>query len=398
MNKTKKIIEIKNLNVIYNKGKSNQVRALENVNLTIEPEEWVVVFGPSGCGKSTLLNAIAGLETPTKGEVKFLGKNIYNLTSDEKSEYRSQKIGMVFQAFHLINSLKVLDNVCLPQLFTNKNAQDRKKKAMFFLDRFGIKEQANKYPNNISGGQKQKVSIARALMNEPEIILADEPTGNLDSVSKYNVMTILKELNRIDKKTIIMVTHDQNNLKYADKIVHIKDGKIFKVEVIRKKHSKPSEENQEGKKMVKSKEINVPMDLKLLMNSFKDLSNKDVNNLLIPFKVKQVFSHLMLPITNYQVEITQKLMRNFFLGKIKKTDFLKKLDKPIEEGGAGWDKRNAENFVDEVAKFYQQAEKIDYSEPFKSAIRLSNFFSDKYPLKKSEFALKAYRALRDPLC
>jgi ABC-type proline/glycine betaine transport system ATPase subunit len=188
-----------------------------------------------------------------------------------------------------------------------------------------------------------------------------------------------------------MVTHDQNNLKYADKIVHIKDGKIFKVEVIRKKHSKPSEENQEGKKMVKSKEINVPMDLKLLMNSFKDLSNKDVNNLLIPFKVKQVFSHLMLPITNYQVEITQKLMRNFFLGKIKKTDFLKKLDKPIEEGGAGWDKRNAENFVDEVAKFYQQAEKIDYSEPFKSAIRLSNFFSDKYPLKKSEFALNIFK-------
>jgi putative ABC transport system ATP-binding protein len=394
MDKTKKIIEIKDLNVIYNKGKSNQVRALENVNLELNSEEWIMIFGPSGCGKSTLLNSIAGLETPTKGEVKIFDKNIYKLLSDEKSDYRSKKIGMIFQSFHLIKSLRVLDNVCLPQVFIKEKKTKVKNKALFFLKRFWILEQAEKYPNNISGGQKQKVSIARALMNDPDIILADEPTGNLDSVSKYNVMMILKELNRVDKKTIIMVTHDQNNLKFADKIIHIKDGKIFKIETVKKQKNEGAGNGEivkENGKLISSKNVNIPMDLRLLMNSFKDLSDSKIGNLLIPFKVKQVFSHLMLPITNYQAEITQKAMKEFFLGKTKKDQFVDFLDKPIDEGGAGWDKRNAKKFVEEVSDFYKESEKVDYSEPFQSSAKLSRFFCKRYPVRMSEFALNIFR-------
>ena len=384
--KTKNIIEIKNLNVIYNKGEPNQVRALDDVNLEFEAEEWIIIFGPSGCGKSTLLNSIASFETPTRGTINVLGENINDFDSDEKSIYRRKTVGMIFQSFHLINSLKVLDNVCLPQVFFGVDLEKRRTLARGFLERFDIINQAEKYPSDISGGQKQKVSIARALMNQPEIILADEPVGNLDSKSVYNVMAILKELNELDKKTIIMVTHDASHLVFAHRIVYIKDGKVQKVVVTKKKRAaKFNKENR--KKMVFTKETKIPNDLRLLMNSFKDLSSSNIGQLLTPFKVKQIFSHLMLPITNYQTDLTQRYMKNFLLGMLNEKQFFDQINKPIEDGGAGWDKRNAERFVKNVAVFYNEAEKIDYSESFKSAIRLKNFFVKRYPIKKTEYKM-----------
>jgi len=392
MTKTKNIIEIKNLNVIYNKGKSNQVRALESVNLDLQPEEWVIVFGPSGCGKSTLLNSITGLETPTSGKVNVLDRDINKLTSNEKSEYRGKSVGMIFQSFHLINSLTVLDNVCLPQVFYGVDLKEREKMAMSFLDRFGIANQAKKYPTDISGGQRQKVSIARALMNSPEIILADEPVGNLDSKSTYNVMAILKELNKVDKKTVIMVTHDSQHLKHADKIVHVKDGKILRVEVIRRKQDPSKKLTKDGKRMVKTTEVRIPMDLKLLMNSFKDLSSSKMSQLLEPFKVKQTFAYLMLPITNHQVELTQQYMQKFFLGNLTKKQLQEQLNESVEKGGAGWDKRNAKKFTSEVVDFYEQSKNIDYSEPFLSTIKLSKFFIKRYPLKKTEYQLNILKS------
>ncbi len=379
--KEENVIELKNLNVLYNKGMPNQVRALENINVEFKPREWVIVFGPSGCGKSTLLNSIASLDTPTSGKVVVNGKDINKFNSNEKAEYRQKRIGMIFQSFHLINSLRVLQNVCLPQVFLRADLEKRKEIAMRHLKRFNIEDQADKFPSQISGGQKQKVSIARALMNDPEIILADEPDGSLDSKSAYNVMTILKELNEIDKKTIVMVTHNRDRLSYADRIIHMKDGKIVKVEIVRKKKADTKDKD---KKTVKT-EQKVPMDLKLLMNSFRDLSFSQLSNLLEPFKVKQVFSYLMLPITNHQVEITKKKMNQFFLGNIKKEELKKELDKSIDEGGAGWDKRNAENFVEELNELLTHAKKIDYSMPLKSAIEMAEYLRDKYSLETSEF-------------
>ena len=388
--KTENIIEIKNLNVIYNKGKSNQVRALENINLEIEPEEWVIIFGPSGCGKSTLLNSIAGFETPTSGKVVVSGEDINQFDSQRKSQYRRKQVGMIFQSFHLINSLKVLDNVCLPQVFFGVSYEKRAKTAKEFLERFGIANQAYKYPSDISGGQRQKVSIARALMNKPEIILADEPVGNLDSKSTYNVLAILKELNELDRKTIIMVTHNRNQLQYADKVVFVKDGKILKVEVLRRKRK--SKDDKDDRRLVIAKDVEVPMDLKLLMNSFRDLANPNVGQLLTPFKVKQVFSHLMLPISNHQVELTQQNMKKFFLGEQTKKQFFDKLNASIEKGGAGWDKRSAERFSNEVEEVLTQSEKIEYSSPYRSAISLVNYFTEKYPIRKTEYRVNIFRS------
>lgn len=383
MGEANNIIEIKNLHVIYNKGKPNQVRALDGINLEFEANEWVIFFGPSGCGKSTLLNSIAGLETPTSGKVSVLGKDIHNLGSDEKAEYRRKSVGMIFQSFHLINSLSVIDNICLPQVFFGESLKKRRALATSFLERFGIENQAQKSPLDISGGQRQRVSIARALMNKPEIILADEPVGNLDSKATYNVLMILKELNSLDKKTVIMVTHDKEHLKYADRVVYIKDGKVIKVEVRRKKDKKV--ESEEDRLIRMKKDTTIPMELKLLMNSFRDLPGVALGQLLEPFKIKQTFNYLMLPITNHQVELTEKFMEKFFLGEYDKKQLLEALDRPIDESGAGWDKRNARNFVDEVAFFYEEANKIDYSETFKSAIELSKFFKKRYSIGGSEY-------------
>jgi len=388
MTKTKNIIKIKNLSVIYNKGKDNQVRALDNVDLELKPEEWVIIFGPSGCGKSTLLNSIAGLETPTSGRVSVLGREIYKLSSNEKAAYRGKLVGMIFQSFHLINSLKVIDNVCLPQVFFGQDLKQREEMAMIFLNRFGIGDQAQKYPSDISGGQRQRVSIARALMNRPEIILADEPVGNLDSKATYNVLAILKELNKVDKKTIIMVTHDRDHLKYADRVIHMKDGKIIKIEIVKKRIVIDEGSNKES---VSFKEVRVPSDLKLLMKSFKDLSGTNISQLLVPFKVKQTFSHLMLPITNYQAELSQRYMKGFFLGNLTKKQLFDKLNKSLEEGGSGWDKRNAKKFTEEVVIFYNQSKRIDYSKSFKSAIELCRFFVKRYPVRKTEYEINLFR-------
>ncbi len=233
----KQKIEIENLSVIYNQGQSNEVRSLENVNLEIYPQEYVIIFGPSGCGKSTLLYSISGLQRPTYGTVKVDGQDINKISKKEQVEFHRRKIGMIFQAFYLIPSLNIIDNVCLPKIFTGDSQKERREAAMKLLHRFGIAEQADKFPSELSGGQKQRVAIARSLINNPDIILADEPVGNLDSKSSHNVMMILKELNEIDKKTIILVTHDPNHLAYGDKIVHMKDGKIIKVEIVEKKKS-----------------------------------------------------------------------------------------------------------------------------------------------------------------
>lgn len=391
MEETKNIIEIKNLNVIYNKGENNQVRALDGVSLEFKPKEWVIIFGPSGCGKSTLLNSIAGLETPTSGKVNVLGRDVYKLNSDERAEYRRRLVGMIFQSFHLINSLKVIDNVCLPQVFFGQDLNKRREMAKIYLDRFGIGDQADKYPSDMSGGQRQKVSIARALMNRPEIILADEPVGNLDSKSTYNVMAILRELNQIDQKTIVMVTHDRHHLKHADRIIHVKDGKIVKVEVLRKKRDPKNKVDSKGRLVKVEKDVRIPMDLKLLMNSFRDLPAASFGRLLEPFKVRQTFYHLMLPISSHQSELTQQTMNKFFLGNLTKKEFLEQLNRPIDKGGSGWDKRSAKKFVDEVVLFFEESQKIDYSESFSSSTRLSKFFVSRYPFRKTEYRMNVLR-------
>ncbi|TSD01617.1 MAG: Uncharacterized protein Athens071425_346, partial [Parcubacteria group bacterium Athens0714_25] len=224
------IIKTKDLRVIYNQGKSNEVRSLEDANVEIYPQEYVIIFGPSGCGKSTLLYSISGLQAPTYGDVFIEGKKLAEMNKKERVNLHRNNIGMVFQAFYLVPSLSIIGNVCLPKSFSGVAKKIREKDGMKLLQRFSIAEQATKFPNELSGGQKQRVSIARSLINNPQIILADEPVGNLDSESAENVLRILKELNEIDKKTIILVTHNPEHLHFADRIIHMKDGRIVREE------------------------------------------------------------------------------------------------------------------------------------------------------------------------
>lgn len=347
------IIEVNQLRVIYNKGKSNEARSLDGVDVKIYPEEYVIIFGPSGCGKSTLLYGISGLQAPTYGEIFVKGKNLKTMTKKEIVEFHQLSIGMVFQAFYLIPTLTVLDNVCLPKVFRGEDVKERREKGMQLLRRFGIAEQADKFPNELSGGQKQRVSVARALINDPDIILADEPVGNLDSESAENVLEIFKEINEIDKKTLIMVTHNPDHLHYADRIIHMKDGKKENEEINRdKRPKKVIEENMEVKQEEMSSE------LKLLMRTFKNLSLRQTGVLLIPFKAKQLLSHLLSELTEEQVSSAENILKEFLFKNINEKALEDKLDLDLNEGGAGWNKKRARHFSNRVREILLQVELI----------------------------------------
>lgn len=209
---------------IYRMG-SVDVTALMNVNLTINEGDFVSIMGPSGCGKSTLMNIIGCLDRPTNGKIKIEDTDVSILPDMELARIRGKKIGFVFQTFNLISRLTALRNVELPMIYQDISRSERLKRSTMLLEMFGLGDRANHKPAELSGGQRQRVAIARALANEPKILLADEPTGNLDSKTGQEIMKIFKELNN-EGKTIIMVTHDQGMAQNCDQIIKLKDGKL----------------------------------------------------------------------------------------------------------------------------------------------------------------------------
>lgn len=219
------VMQLKNVWKIYKMGEV-EVNALCDINLEINKGEFVSITGASGSGKSTMMNLIGALDVPTKGSVYLDGHDISRLSESKLAEIRGKKIGFVFQQFNLIPTLTALENVMLPMEFQNDgNARERAMKA---LELVGLKDRIHHKPGELSGGQTQRVSIARALINDPEIILADEPTGNLDSKTGQYIMDFFEKLHKEQKKTIVLITHDLNLVKYAGKIVKLKDGEIIK--------------------------------------------------------------------------------------------------------------------------------------------------------------------------
>lgn len=229
------VIKLENVTVRYGKGET-QTTALQEINVEVFAGEYVIIFGQSGCGKSTLMNCIAGLERITEGDVKVRGASLKHLDEDGLSVHRRQKIGMVFQQFNVLRTMSVLENVALPQLFAGTEKQLRTARALKLLRILGLEKHTKKLPSELSGGQQQRVAIARALINNPWIILADEPTGNLDSHAAVEIMKLFYFLNRKSKRTIIMVTHNPEQLKFADRVIYMRDGKIIKEE---RKHRPP---------------------------------------------------------------------------------------------------------------------------------------------------------------
>jgi putative ABC transport system ATP-binding protein len=224
------IVELKNLNVYYDKGKPNEWWALRNISLQIEASSYIAFFGASGSGKTTLLYTISGMEKPESGQVLVAGKDITRFSQKELAIYRQMTVGIVFQQFNLIPSISVLDNIALPMSFLGIPLEKRQKKALILLKRFGIDDLSNRLPFELSGGQQQRVGIARALANDPPIVIADEPLGNLDSENANKVLDFLRDLQEKDGRTIIMVTHESWSLKDARVIFYIKDGQIVKTE------------------------------------------------------------------------------------------------------------------------------------------------------------------------
>lgn len=202
-----------------------ETTALNNIDLEVKDGEFVSIMGPSGCGKSTLLNILGLLDNPTKGEYHFLGNEVSKYTEKQRAELRKQNLGFVFQSFNLIDELTVFENVELPLLYLKMNSTDRKNKVNKVLEQMGIDHRAGHFPQQLSGGQQQRVAVSRAVVSQPKIIMADEPTGNLDSSHGDEVMKILGELNK-QGTSIIMVTHSPDYAKYAHRIVNLFDGKI----------------------------------------------------------------------------------------------------------------------------------------------------------------------------
>ncbi len=335
------IIRLKGIEIIYHKGKENEFRASDGVSFDIYPEEYIIFFGPSGCGKSTLLYCILGVLPPTGGELLVKGENPYLYSAEEMVRFQTATIGIMYQAFYLIPSLSVADNVALPQIFQGVPPDKRRERAVELLKRFGIDKQADKLPDALSGGQCQRVSVARALVNDPEILLADEPVGNLDSISSEQVMNALDEINSKDKKTVILVTHDAKYLPYAHRVIYLKDGKLVRIV--------PNPEKKQIAKVDKTE---------TLVTEMEQLSKMFPYNTPEELKVKSIINYLTQDLNFDQLNRMELAVKRFLEGNIDQEKFLSALADDYDEGGVGLDKERAKMIRDKVARILSEAREV----------------------------------------
>jgi putative ABC transport system ATP-binding protein len=218
------MIRMENVDKVYRTDQMETL-ALQNINLDVAPGEFVSMMGPSGCGKSTLLNLIGLLDAPSGGQLALDGQKVDKWGDKKTASFRNEKLGFVFQSFHLVPDLKVIDNVEIPLLYRKMSSAERRRQAQDALDRVGLSSRMNHFPTQLSGGQQQRVAIARAIVGKPRILLADEPTGNLDSTTGDEIMDILHDLNKKDGTTIVMVTHDDRFARRTDRIDRLFDGR-----------------------------------------------------------------------------------------------------------------------------------------------------------------------------
>lgn len=223
-----KVLTVENIKKVYGERRGGNVsNALNGISFEVEKGDFVGIMGPSGAGKSTLLNVIATIDTATSGSVKIGGQDVINLKEPKLSSFRRKKLGFIFQDYNLLDTLTLKENIILPLVLSKVNARDIEKRAEKIADTLGITSILSKYPYEVSGGQRQRAAASRAIINEPELILADEPTGALDSKSSKELLTCISELNKRDNATILMVTHDAFAASFCRRIIFIKDGSLF---------------------------------------------------------------------------------------------------------------------------------------------------------------------------
>lgn len=267
------IIQVKNLYKIYKVG-TNNVYALNGVDFTMYKGEFCAIVGPSGSGKSTLLNMLAGLEKPSKGEIVIAGKHMERMNENQLVAFRRDHVGFIFQSYNLLQTMNAVENVAFPLSFRGVPKAVRNKKAMKYLKLVGLEKQAKHMANAMSGGQQQRVGIARALVVNPKIIFADEPTGNLDSKTTREVLNLMRKIVREQNQTLVMVTHDNYIAGFADRQFHIVDGKIFKIE---EKHHE-DDEYKEGEERVEENSLETGQNLEAEMDSREGKKEKSEEN------------------------------------------------------------------------------------------------------------------------
>lgn len=339
------LVKLENVCVTYNKGQgAREVCALKNVSLEIFPQEYIIFFGPSGCGKSTLLNVIAGLERISEGRAEVAGNDISKLNDEDLSTYHRHQVGYIFQSYNLISTLSVLENIALPQFFDGVPKRRWIEAARAMAARFGIADQINRLPSELSGGQQQRVGVARSLVNNPAILLADEPAGNLDSKNTALVLDIFQDLNIKEKKTILLVTHSPSHLGDADRVYYIKDGEI--VEVVQNPKRVLNRDAEEAG--IGEKKTTLPWK-KLLQESVP-----------VPESAKmQLLSHFILTIPNEKkMDKVRELIEKRFQEQISTQVFVSLLDVPLSKGGAGIDFRQAKSLGHTIEQMIDSGEAV----------------------------------------
>jgi len=348
---SKPIIQTKNLRVTYGLGKSNEFKILKGVNLEIYPEEFIILFGPSGCGKSTLLYSLSGLERGTQGEIFINGREMSSMKPKEVEKLHQKRIGMIFQEFYLIPSLSVLSNVILPQIAIGGDRKYRKNKAIELLKRFGVGGQYKKLPSELSGGQKQRVAICRSIMNDPDIVFADEPVGNLDSKSSDEVMDLLKDLNKTQKKTIVLVTHNPAHLSYAHRVFYIKDGNIIKIDV----------NKAINKQVVIVKDdvasVSISKEYELIARCFSSMKN--MGTLMLPFKAKQIVSNVLTGMTTEDVERIEKKVEYILKSGVTGNETFVRDFLDLSDGGLALDSRTALKIGDKINDIVREVKLLE---------------------------------------
>lgn len=350
----KPIISLKDLNIVYDLGKSNETHALTDVSLDIMPGEYVIFFGPSGCGKSTLLYAIAGLHQPTKGSVSVDGVNLHDIKPSDLITFYRKTIGMIFQAYQLIPQLSAEDNIVLPSLFAGMSRGESKIKAKGIMDRFGVTDFADRRPQRMSGGQQQRTAIARSLVNDPNIILADEPVGNLDSKNAKIVLDLLSSINQQEKKTVIYVTHNPRDLHYAHRVFHMKDGRIERV-VINTEHSG----------------VDQVSEIDRLAQMYPYLSE-------LRLQSKLILNHFIAP---YDISIQEKIeevISKYLKKEITNDDFYKMLND--SDDGVGLYSQKARDLADRVGALVKEIESVREQENKASSVETRAVTIRKYLL------------------
>jgi putative ABC transport system ATP-binding protein len=368
----KPIIKAENLSVIYDKGQPNEMKAVNDVSFEIYPEEYVVFFGPSGCGKSTLLYTIAGLEVATEGKITVGDHNPKLMTAEDLTSFYKSNVGMIFQAYHLMPNFNVKDNILLPQMFVNSEVLEREKRAKELMVSFGIDQLEKRKPNMLSGGQQQRVAIARALINNPSIILADEPVGNLDSKNVDVVLRLLADINKKQKKTIIHVTHNPRDLKYANRIFYMEDGEITRI--IR------NPKRPDLQEVGNATEVS---EMERLAQSYPYLSDYDL-------RAKAMISHLLLPFGIFEQQKMERSIADYLRGNIKKEQLFDILNNPQEKGGINLYKQTAQELFNGIVKISEEMDKMKSSESIfdvpvsEKSAELRGFIVDKH-LKEISF-------------